>query len=68
MPKAKKIPTPTVACSVVKFSVPQIQAVVFELRELIRTPKELWTAEQKQWWGKLNVALGLLESKLENQK
>ncbi len=68
MPKTKKLPTPTVACSVVKFSVPQIQEVVFELRELIRTPKELWTQEQKVWWGKLNVALGLLESKLQNDK
>jgi hypothetical protein len=66
MAKTKKIPTATVACSVVKFSAPQVQTIVFELRELIRTPKELWTAEQKQWWGKLNVALGVLESKLQN--
>ena len=52
----------------VKMSIPSIQATMFALRELIRTPQQSWTAEQRKWWGSLNIALGQLESDLTEQE
>ena len=41
---------------------------MFALRELIRTPQQSWTAEQRKWWGSLNIALGQLESDIKEQE
>jgi len=52
----------------VKMSVPSIQRTMFALRELIRTPKEQWTVEQRKWWASVNIALGQLESDIAEQQ
>lgn len=63
-----KLPTPSTVKSYVKFSIPRVQAVFFEFRELIATPKEHWTPEQKKWWASVNICLGQLESELREEK
>ena len=52
----------------VKMSVPSIQRTMFALRELIRTPHEQWTVEQRKWWSSVNIALGQLESDIANEQ
>ena len=66
--KKPQLPTASTVKSYVKLSIPRVQQVFFELRELIRTPKEQWTQEQRQWWSSVNIALGQLESDIENGK
>ena len=62
------LPSPSIVKSYVNHSIPRVQAVFFELRELITTPKDRWTPEQKKWWASVNICLGQLESELREQK
>ena len=65
---SRTLQTAATVKSWVKISIPSIQKTMFALRELIRTPQESWTTEQRKWWASLNIALGQLESDIKEQE
>ena len=48
-------------------SATHLRDVIFALRELVDLPKNAWTTEQKEWWSKANIHMGMVKGDLDNE-
>jgi len=63
-----KLPNPKMTKSIVKYSMNDIQAIVFKMRHLITMPRDKWTKDETKWWASVNIGLGQLISDIEHNK
>jgi len=64
---SRRLPNPKMVKSLTKYQQDDMQAIIFKLRHLIITPKDLWTNDERKWWASVNIGLGQLMSDIDHE-